>query len=158
MLAKNLYTYNPIDDIECFFASRNHSSERRNSHEIIVEIPGKWNDVIIFFAWEESMKCLHISSPINLENEYSNTANIFELLALLNADLWMGCFSYWEEAKLPIFRHSLLIDNEEFDIYKKISQIVEIAKIECERAYPIFHAVIKQNIPPRKALLPITLM
>ena len=70
----------------------------------------------------------------------------------------MGCFSYWEEAKLPIFRHSLLIDNEEFDIYKKISQIVEIAKIECERAYPIFHAVIKQNIPPRKALLPITLM
>jgi hypothetical protein len=84
--------------------------------------------------------------------------SIFELLALLNEDLWVGYFSYWEEAKMPIFKHSIFIDENEFDLTKKLSQVVNIAVTECERAYPIFHAVLKQNIAPRRALLPLTLM
>lgn len=158
MFAENLPVHNPIDDIEVLFAHRQLSTERRNQNEVVVEISGRWDNMLLFFAWEEKMRCLHISCLLNLEPENVNLPSIFELLALLNEDLWVGHFSYWEEAKMPIFKHSLFIDEDDNNVQDKLSQMLNIAITECERAYPIFHAVLKQNISPRKALLPVTLM
>src|SRR5574344_17573 len=150
MLAQSVFKYNPIDDVECIFTKQQHSIERRNPNEVVIEINGKWDNMLLFFAWEESMNCLHISCLINLEAENINQPSIYELLALINEDLWVGYFSYWEETKMPIFKHSIFIDNDEFNFSGKLAQIVNIAITECEKAYPIFHAVLKQNIPPRK--------
>ena len=157
MLAANLYKNNPIDDVECVFRKSN-AVERRSSTEVVVEINGKWDDMLLFFAWEEKMNCLHISCLINLQPQNVEMPKIFELLALMNEDLWVGYFSYWEEMRMPVFKHSLFINDDEFDLNNKLSNIVNIAITECERAYPIFHAVLKQNIEPRKALLPTVLM
>ena len=158
MLAENLCQHNPIDDIECLFCHNKQSLERRSENEIAVEIAGKWDNMLLFFAWEESMKCLHISCLINIEAKDIKPADMFELLALMNEDMWVGCFSYWEEMKMPIFKHSLFIDDSEFNINTKLSQILNVAITECERAYPIFHAVLKQKIPPRRALMPLIMM
>ena len=157
MLAANVYQYNPIDDVECLFKQGN-TVERRSSNEVVVEIAGKWDNMLLFFAWEEKMSCLHISCLMNLQPENVELPSIFELLALINEDLWVGYFSYWEEMKMPIFKHSLFINADDFDLNNKLSNIVNIAVTECERAYPVFHAVLKQNIAPRKALLPSVLM
>ena len=150
--------YNPIDAIEGLFAERQHSTDRRSTNEVAIQISGKWDNMLLFFAWEEQMNCLHLSCLINLEPENIALPSIFELLALLNEDLWVGYFSFWEEAKAPLFRHSLFIDENDTNLVNKLSQVVNIAITECERAYPIFHAVFKQNIPPRRALMPLTLM
>ena len=104
------------------------------------------------------MNCLHISCLLNLEAENVNVPSIFELLALLNEDIWVGYFSYWEEAKMPIFKHSIFVDEKDLNLTDKLSQVLNIAVTECERAYPIFHAVLKQNISPRKALMPAIMM
>ncbi len=157
MLAANICSYNPIDDIECFFKQEN-SVERRSENEVVVEINGKWDNMLLFFAWEQKMNCLHISCLINIQPQAIELPSIYELLALINEDLWVGYFSYWEEMQMPIFRHSLFINNGEFDLDNKLSNIVNIAITECERAYPVFHAVFKQNISPRRALLPTILM
>ena len=103
MLAQK-YKYNPLDDVECMFANQTHTTERRNSNEIVVEVSGKWDNMLLFFAWEENMNCLHISCLLNLEPANVNLPSIFELLALLNEDLWVGYFSYWEEMKMPVFK------------------------------------------------------
>lgn len=158
MLAESLYKYNPIDDIECMFTSKQHSTERRSHNEVVVQIAGKWDNMLLFFAWEEQMNCLHLSCMINVEPENISLPTIFELLALLNEDLWVGYFSYWQEAQTPLFRHSMFLDANDENFSAKLAQVVDIALTECERAYPIFHAVFKQQIAPRRALLPITLM
>ena len=64
MLAQKLYKYNPLDDIECLFAHQQHTTERRNSHEIVVEISGKWDNMLLFFAWEENLNCLDRKSVV----------------------------------------------------------------------------------------------
>ena len=46
MLAESLCKYNPIDDIECLFTKRQHSTERRSNSEIVVEISGKWDNML----------------------------------------------------------------------------------------------------------------
>ncbi|MCQ2734755.1 MAG: YbjN domain-containing protein [Alphaproteobacteria bacterium] len=158
MLAQKLYKYNPIDDIVFLFAQRRQAFERRNPNEVVAEIQGKWDNMLLFLAWEEQMNCLHISCLLNLESENVNEPNIYELLALLNEDIWVGYFSYWEDAKMPIFKHSIFIDEKDLNLTDKLSQVLNIAVTECERAYPIFHAVFKQNISPRKALMPAVIM
>ena len=63
-----------------------------------------------------------------------------------------------EEAATPLFKHSRLMEPTDANLHKRMAQIINIAMTECERAYPIFHAVFKQKISPRRALLPLTLM
>ena len=72
--------------------------------------------------------------------------------ALLNENLWLGHFSYWSEQKMPIFKHSMILQDEEELFTNKISKIIELSIMECERVYPIFNAVMRQNIQPSDAL------
>ena len=89
--------FNPIDTVETIFGDKSFDFERRNLNEIVVEVQGKWQNMLLFFAWEERLKCLQISCFINIENKSCDAGRIFELLALINEDLWLGHFSYWSE-------------------------------------------------------------
>ena len=55
---------------------------------------------------------------------------------------------------MPMFKHSLIINSDESDFFGKLEQIVAIAVSECEHMYPIFKAVLAQNMSPRQVLFP----
>lgn len=157
-LASYALKYNPIDMVENIFNHKSFELERRGTNEIAVEVQGKWNNMLLFFAWEENIKCLHLSCILDIENSANSNSKIFELLALANEDLWLGHFSYWKEQNLPVFKHSMLLDNNEDVSPEKISQIINIAIKECERMYPIFKAVLTKGIDPEQALYPMTMI
>jgi len=157
LLAEQMHSaFNPIDTVETIFDGRSLGFERRNSNEIVIEVQGKWRNMLLFFAWEERLKCLQISCFMDIVNKSCDTSRIFELLALINEDLWLGHFSYWAEHDTPIFKHTVIVDfpNEIFE--EKIAQIIDIAITECERMYPVFQAVIAQNIDPKKVLISLS--
>ena len=129
--------YNPIDTIEGIFSRDNVSFDRRKDNELVAEVLGKWDNMLIFFAYEEHLRCLHISCLLNIEASAVDRGKMFELLAMLNENLWLGHFS--------------LQDNEELFTHK-ISKIIELSIMECERVYPIFNAVMRQNVEPAQAL------
>ena len=155
-LKQNLY--NPLDTIENIFQKDDISFDRRSDNELVAEVLGKWDNMLVFFAFEEHMRCLHISCLLNIENSNVDRSKIFELLAMLNESLWLGHFSYWNEHKMPIFKHSIILQDEEELFYDKISKIIELSIMECERVYPIFNAVMRQNIAPSQALFTSTLV
>ena len=150
--AEKQETYNPIDSIEYILGHDNIVCERRKETELVAEVHGKWDNMLIFFAFEEHMRCLHLSCLLNIGTAAVDRSKMFELLALLNENLWLGHFSYWSEQKMPIFKHSLILQDDEELFVHKIGQIIELAIMECERVYPIFNAVMKQNIEPSEAL------
>ncbi len=154
--AKNLATaYNPIDLVENIFASRSFELERRNAHEVVVEVQGKWNNMLLFFSWEASMNCMHISCLMDIETKIADRSKIFELLALINEELWVGHFSYWTEQNTPVFKHSLFLNDEDDFFESKIEQMIDIAIKECERMYPIFKVVLTKGMDPKQALYPM---
>ena len=155
-LKQNLY--NPLDTIENIFQKDDISFDRRSDNELVAEVLGKWDNMLVFFAFEEHMRCLHISCLLNIENSNVDRSKMFELLAMLNESLWLGHFSYWNEHKMPIFKHSIILQDEEELLYDKISKIIELSIMECERVYPIFNAVMRQNIAPSQALFTSTLV
>ena len=153
--AKNLaLSENPIDMVEHIFANRSFEFDRRNNNEVVVEVQGKWNNMLLFFAWEPSMNCMHMSCLMDIENKQDNRSKIFELLALINEELWVGHFSYWTEQNTPIFKHSLFINPEE-TFETKIAQMIDIAIKECERMYPVFKVVLTKGMDPQQALYPM---
>ena len=44
--------YNPIDTIEGIFSRDNVSFDRRKDNELVAEVLGKWDNMLIFFAYE----------------------------------------------------------------------------------------------------------
>lgn len=156
-LAKNYASeyYNPIDTIESIFSNQDFELDRRNLNEVAIEIQGKWNNMLLFFAWEENMRCLHMSCLMNIESKIEDRSKIFELLALVNEDLWVGHFSYWTEQNMPVFKHSMIVTDTESEFEGKISQLIDIAVKECERMYPIFNVVLTKGMNPKQALYPL---
>ena len=149
--------YNPIDTVESIFSSRSFEFERRSIDEVVVEVLGKWNNMLLFFSWERNMGCLHISCLMDIETKIEDRSKIFELLALMNEELWVGHFSYWNEQNTPVFKHSVFLNSSDGDekIQEKISQIIDIAIKECERMYPIFNVVLTKGMNPKQALYPM---
>ncbi|MBQ9235996.1 MAG: YbjN domain-containing protein [Alphaproteobacteria bacterium] len=145
---------NPIDMVENIFAARSFELERRSPTEVVVEVQGKWNNMLLFFAWEQSMKCLHISCLVDVKNMLVDRSKIFELLAMVNENLWVGHFSYWTEQNMPVFKHSLFLNRGDEYFEDKIAQMIDIAIKECERMYPVFKAVLTKGVPPAEALYP----
>ena len=145
---------NPIDAVEDIFNRQSLAFERRNVNEIVVEVEGKWKNMLLFFAWEEHLRCLHISCLMDIDTEITDRGKIFELLALVNENLWLGHFSYWSEHQMPLFKHSVIIRAGESDFESKLEQVISIAVNECEHMYPVFNAVLTQNVPPEQALFP----
>lgn len=156
--AKNLAPeYNPIDLVENIFASKSFELERRNINEVVVEVQGKWNNMLLFFAWEANMHCLHLSCLMDIDCKIEDRSKIFELLALANEELWVGHFSYWAEQNIPVFKHSVIINDEETYFAGKLEQMINIAIKECERMYPVFKVVLTKGMSPQEALYPITM-
>ena len=85
----------------------------------------------------------------------TKNGKIFELLALINEELWVGHFSYWTEQNMPVFKHSLFLNNKDEYFEDKISQTIDIAIKECERMYPIFKVVLTKGMEPKQALYPM---
>ena len=158
-LAKNYATelYNPIDTVESIFTRRAYELDRRSDSEVVVEVQGKWNNMLLFFAWEENMHCLHMSCLMDIQSAIEDRSKIFELLAMANEELWVGHFSYWTEQKMPVFKHALIINDNETEFERKIAQLTDIAVKECERMYPIFNVVLTKGMDPRQAMYPITM-
>lgn len=156
-LAQNFaLDYNPIDIVEGIFSRKSFEFERRSLNEVAVEIQGKWNNMLLFFAWEENMQCLHMSCLMDIESTIEDRSKIFELLALVNEELWVGHFSYWTEQNMPVFKHSILLkDDSEAVLMEKISQVIDIAIKECERMYPVFKVVLTKGMSPKQALYPM---
>lgn len=152
--AENIFScvYNPIDIVENIFVNQSWEFQRRSSYEIAVEFEGKWCNIILFFAWEKDMKALHISCITDLVAHPENKYQMFELLTLANEQLWVGHFTLWSEENMPIYKHSILLNENERILPARINEIINIAIKESEKFYPAFKYVINGGLNPAQAL------
>jgi len=132
---------NPIDFVEHIANAREWAFERRSEEEVAIEVPGRWCDYALYFAWSQELKALHLSCALDMRVQERQKAGIYELLALLNERLWLGHFVVWTEEGVPMFRHTLWVGDPSI-VGEAVEELVEHAVAECERFYPAFQFVI----------------
>ena len=76
----------------------------------------------------------------------------YELLGLINENLWIGHFDITSKNGIPAFRHTLLSNNSTETLHKKFEDLVDIGIYECEKFYPSFQQVLFDDIPPKEAI------
>jgi hypothetical protein len=81
-------------------------------------------------------------------------AQMYEALALVNEQIWIGHFELWSATGVLLFRHAAMVDGDEQGTMSLAAAelLVESAIDECERFYPVFQFVLWGGKSPRDAL------
>ncbi|MDO8607072.1 MAG: YbjN domain-containing protein [Phaeospirillum sp.] len=133
---------NPVDLVEQIVSANDWAFDRRNDEELAAEIPGKWCNYSLYFAWREDMGAMHFTCAFDMKVPVAKRGPIWELLAIVNEKLWLGHFGLWDEEGVPMFRHTSLLRGGVSLSPEQIEDLVDLAITECERFYPAFQFVI----------------
>jgi hypothetical protein len=133
---------NPLDLVEQLVTANDWPFDRRSDDEMAVEVPGKWCDYSLYFAWREDIGALHFSCAMDMKVQSTKKTQLHELLATVNERMWLGHFGIWSDEGVPMFRHSVLFRGPSSANLEHIEDLVDIALNECERFYPAFQFVL----------------
>ena len=143
---------NPLDLVEQFVSANDWPFDRRNDDEMAVEVPGRWCDYSLYFAWREDIGALHFTCAMDMKVQNSKRSHLHELLASVNERLWLGHFGLWAEEGVPMFRHAILLRGLMGASMEQIEDLVDIAVSECERFDPAFQVVLWGGKTPADAI------
>ena len=143
---------NPLDLVEQFVTANDWPFDRRNEDEMAVEVPGRWCDYSLYFAWREDIGALHFTCAMDMKVQNNKRGHLHELLASVNERLWLGHFGLWAEEGVPMFRHAVLLRGLMGASMEQIEDLVDIAVSECERFYPAFQFVLWGGKSPADAI------
>lgn len=143
---------NPLDLVEQYVVANDWAFDRRSDEELAVEMPGKWCNYSLYFAYREDMGAIHFTCAFDMKVPDTKQAAIFELLARINEKLWLGHFGLWEDEGVPMFRHTSLLGGQGGLSSEQIEDLIEVAMSECERFYPAFQFVIWGGKSARDAM------
>lgn len=135
-------TTNPLDLVEQVVAANDWAFDRRSDEELAAEVPGKWCNYSLYFAWREDMEAMHFTCAFDMKVPDAKKPAISELLVMVNEKLWLGHFGLWEDEGVPMFRHTSLLRGSIGLSSEQAEDLVDIAVTECERFYPAFQFVI----------------
>ena len=143
---------NPLDLVEQFVTTNDWAFDRRSDDELAAEVPGRWCNYSLYFAWREDMGAMHFTCAFDMKVPDAKRLPIFELLGMVNEKLWLGHFGLWEDEGVPMFRHTSLLRGTPGAVPEQVEDLVEIAVSESERFYPAFQFVIWGGKSARDAM------
>ncbi|MBI3451946.1 MAG: YbjN domain-containing protein [Rhodospirillales bacterium] len=143
---------NPLDLIEEIVSANEWPFDRANDDELVAEVPGRWGDYRVYFAWSGDMSALHFSCALDLKVPRHRRGVVNELLALTNERLWLGHFDLSSDEGLPTFRHAVPLRGARGISVEQLEDLVDVALSECERFYPAFQYVVWGGKDPAEAV------
>lgn len=143
---------NPLDVVQQLVESNDWMYDRRNEEEMAVQVPGRWCDFSLYFAWNDVVSAVHFTCAFDMRVPAERRGRVFELLSLVNEKLWLGHFDVWGEDGPPMFRHAIPLRGTRGPTLEQLEDLVDTAIIECERFYPAFQYVLWGGKTPADAM------
>ena len=134
--------HNPLDIVEEIVTANEWPFERAGEDELIVEIGGRWCDYRLYFVWQSDVSAMQFSCQFDMKIPAARRSSVNDLLAEVNARMWLGHFDVCAEEHTPMFRQTMLLRGSRGATVEQLEDLVEIALSECERFYPAFQFVI----------------
>ncbi|CAK0753693.1 YbjN domain-containing protein [Azospirillaceae bacterium] len=133
---------NPLDVVEEIVAANEWPFDRSGEDEMVVEIAGRWCDYRLYFVWQEEISAMQFSCRFDMRVQGHRRSAVHDLLAEVNARMWLGHFDVCSDELTPMFRQTTLLRGSHGATIEQLEDLVEIALTECERFYPAFQFVI----------------
>ena len=142
----------PVDMLVSLFEARGWPCEYVGEDEISGEIKGSWASYTIRGIWRREDHVLQLLCLPDIRVPEDKRLAVFELLALVNEQLWVGHFDVWSNGGVLLYRHGLLLGDEGLLSLAQAQVAVEAAIEECDRFYPAFQFILWGDKTPEEAL------
>jgi hypothetical protein len=147
----------PIDMLEAYYAAHGWSHERHDD-EIVATVKGSWTEYELRALWRDDDSVLQFLAFPDIKVAEDRRAAMYETLALVNEQMWLGHFELWSSSGILLYRHAAMIDGagdegDEGTLSLAATELlVETAIDECERFYPVFQFVLWGGKTPKEAI------
>ncbi len=143
---------NPLDVVERIASGNDWAFERAGDDEINILIKGRWNDYQVSFTWMSELEALHLACAFDVKVADRRRAEIQQLIAHMNEQMWIGHFDLWSEDGLVMFRHALVLTGGAEATDDQCKAVLGTAIDTCERYFPAFQFVLWAGKSAREAL------
>ncbi len=141
----------PIDLFESLAAHHEWPCERGTEDDLNLCIAGTHCDYHIAVSWRPDLGGLHLACVFDHRVPNTKRGDVFELLALINEQLWLGHFDVWSSDGALLFRTTLLVSQGVVS-EQQCLDLVSHALETCERFFPAFQFLVWAGYSPREAL------
>jgi hypothetical protein len=142
----------PVDMLASLFEARGWPCEFVAEDEISGEIKGSWANYTVRGIWRREDHVLQLLCLPDIRVPEDKRSLVYELLALVNEQLWVGHFDVWSNGSVLLYRHGLLLGDEGLLSLAQAQVAVEAAIEECDRFYPAFQFILWGDKTPVEAL------
>jgi hypothetical protein len=143
---------NPLEVVEHIATVNDWSFERAAQDEITLLIQGRWTDYQISFTWMDEIEALHLACAFELKPSERARPEVQQLTAMINEQLWVGHFDFWNQDGLIMYRHALVLAGGVEASSRQCEVLLCSAVESCERYYPAFQFVVWAGKSARAAL------
>lgn len=142
----------PVDVIEHVAHLRDWNFERTGDDEVAVAVAGQWTNYHISYAWMPDFESLHFACAFDMAVQKNRLLELMRLMSLINEQLLMGHFDFWEQEGAIMYRHSLLLAGGAEPTEEQVEVMLTGAVEICETYFQAFQAVVWSGSTAREAL------
>jgi len=142
----------PVEMLAQLFEAHGWPCEFVSEDEISGEIQGSWTNYQVRCVWRAEDRVLQLLCLPEIRVPDAKRKAAYELLALVNEQLWIGHFDMWSNGGVLLYRHGLMLGEDGLLSLQMAQLAVESAVSECDRFYPAFQFVLWGDKKPREAL------
>lgn len=142
----------PVDMLAALFEARGWPCKSLSEEEILGEIQGSWAKYQLRGIWRQEDRVLQLLALPDIRVAQGKMVDAYELLALVNEQMWLGHFDIWSQGNVLVYRHGVMLGDDGLLSLDQAQALVEIAIDECDRFYPAFQFVLWSDKKPREAL------
>jgi hypothetical protein len=142
----------PVDVLASLFDARGWEYEWVSDDELLGQVQGSWASYQLRAIWRSEDNVLQILCLPDTRVPEDKRGHVFEALALINEQLWLGHFDIWSNGWVLLYRHGLMLGDEGLLSVAQAQTAIEAAVDECDRFYPVFQFILWGDKTPAEAL------
>jgi hypothetical protein len=142
----------PIDMLAALFEARGWECLVISDEEMTGEVKGSWATYQLRAIWRSADNVLQFLCLPEIRVTDDKRQRAYELLSLVNEQMWLGHFDIWSNGDVLLYRHGALLGDDGMLSLDQAQALVETAIDECDRFYPAFQFVLWGDKSPREAL------
>ena len=142
----------PVEMLAALFEARGWDCEVVSDDEMVGEVQGSWAKYQLRAIWRAQDNVLQFLCLPEIRVSDEKKASAYELLSLVNEQMWLGHFDVWSNGDVLLYRHGVLMGDDGMLSVSQAQALVETAIDECDRFYPAFQFVLWGDKSPKAAL------
>ena len=132
----------PLECVEMLAARRGWPMARTGEDEAQLSISAEGFDMQLSLHWRDDTESLHLACMFDFRVPARRADEVARLTRMINEQLIMGHFDFWQNEGLILYRNALLLSGGATASDAQCDALIAHAVETCARHYPAFQFVL----------------